>query len=294
MNSAVAFLGFGEAAMAFAGARGAARLGAVRGFDIKIDQPDRRAAKLADFQSCGVHAALTLGGALAGAAGVLSLVTADQALDAAFSAAPLLPPGALYFDMNSVAPDTKRAAAGAIEAAGGRYVDVAVMAPVHPARLGVPLLVSGPHAEEGAAVLQALGFANLRVVAGPVGVASSIKMIRSVMVKGLEALTAECLLAAHVAGITDEVVASLDAGDKPKPWAEWLDYNLDRMLVHGLRRAAEMEEVVKTLQSLGTGSIMTESAVARQRAIGKLGAVPPPEGLFAKVSLILDRKADHQ
>jgi 3-hydroxyisobutyrate dehydrogenase-like beta-hydroxyacid dehydrogenase len=54
--------------------------------------------------------------------------------------------GAL-FDMNSVAPDTKRAAAHAVEAAGGRYVDVAVLAPVHPARLKVPLLVRARRAE---------------------------------------------------------------------------------------------------------------------------------------------------
>jgi 3-hydroxyisobutyrate dehydrogenase-like beta-hydroxyacid dehydrogenase len=75
--------------------------------------------------------------------------------------------------MNSVAPDTKRAAARAIEAAGGRYVDVAVMAPVHPARHAVPLLVSGPHADEGAELLLALGFTSVRVAAGEVGRASS-------------------------------------------------------------------------------------------------------------------------
>ena len=51
---------------------------------------------------------------------------------------------------------------------------------------------------------------------------------------------------------------------------ERADYNLDRMLVHGTRRAAEMEEVVKTLEALGTGSIMSRGTVARQRAIGSL------------------------
>jgi 3-hydroxyisobutyrate dehydrogenase-like beta-hydroxyacid dehydrogenase len=274
----VAMIGFGEAAIAFAPDLSAS----LAAFDIKPDRP-----VLANVQSTASNDE-----ALAGAEAALSLVTADQALQAAIDAATYLEPGALWFDMNSVAPDTKRAASQAIEAAGGRYVDVAVMAPVHPARTGVPLLVSGPHAEEGAALLRAIGFNKVRVVEGPVGRASSIKMIRSVMVKGIEALTAECVLAADRAGVLDEVIASLDASPPPGDWAGRADYNLDRMLEHGLRRAAEMEEVVKTLDALGTGSAMTRGTVVRQREIGALGAASP-EGLAAKLALLdPDRKAE--
>jgi 3-hydroxyisobutyrate dehydrogenase-like beta-hydroxyacid dehydrogenase len=158
------------------------------------------------------------------------------------------------------------------------------MAPVDPARLNVPLLLSGARAQEAAQRLAALGFVNIRVVGDAVGRASSIKMIRSVMVKGIEALTAECVLAADAAGVLDEVLASLDASDKPRPWDARADYNLDRMLVHGLRRAAEMEEVVKTLDGLGTGAAMTRGTVERQRAIGALGIKQPPEGLTPKIS----------
>jgi 3-hydroxyisobutyrate dehydrogenase-like beta-hydroxyacid dehydrogenase len=274
----VAMIGFGEAAIAFAPGLSAS----LAAFDIKPDRP-----VLANVQAMASNA-----DALAGAAASLSLVTADQALQAATDAAGYLEPGALWFDMNSVAPDTKRAASRVIEAVGGRYVDVAVMSPVHPARIGVPLLVSGPHSEEGAALLRAIGFTRVRVVEGPVGRASSIKMIRSVMVKGIEALTAECVLAADRAGVLDEVIASLDASPAPADWASRADYNLDRMLEHGLRRAAEMEEVVKTLDALGTGSAMTRGTVVRQREIGALGATPP-EGLAAKLALLdPDRKAE--
>ena len=274
----VAMIGFGEAAIAFAPGLSAS----LTAFDIKPDRP-----VLANVQSMPSNEE-----ALAGASASLSLVTADQALQAATDAAGYLEPGALWFDMNSVAPDTKCAASRVIEAAGGRYVDVAVMSPVHPARTGVPLLVSGPHAEEGAATLRAIGFTKVRVVEGPVGHASSIKMIRSVMVKGIEALTAECVLAADRAGVLDEVIASLDASPAPGDWSARADYNLDRMLEHGLRRAAEMEEVVKTLDALGTGSAMTRGTVVRQREIGALGATPP-EGLAAKLALLdPNRKAE--
>jgi 3-hydroxyisobutyrate dehydrogenase-like beta-hydroxyacid dehydrogenase len=282
MGSALTFIGFGEAGMAFARPD-------ARAFDRKTDDPAARDAKLDDFRQSGVTGCGDAAQALVGAAAVLSLVTADQALAAAQSGAPFLSPGALWFDMNSVAPDTKRAAAEAIEAAGGRYVDVAVMSPVESVRLAAPLLVSGPHASVGAESLAGFGFTNVRIVRGGVGAASSIKLIRSVMVKGIEALSAECALAAHAAGVEAEVVASLDASWPGADWARRFDYNLDRMLVHGGRRAAEMEEAVKALDALGTGAGMTRATVERQRALGALGG-EVPQGLRAKIERVLGEK----
>lgn len=236
-----ALIGFGEAGQAFAQA------GDWRAFD--VDPARTRAA--------------TLAAALDGAALVLSVVTADQALKAAEAAAACIAPGALFLDMNSVAPETKRDARGAIEAAGAHYLDVAIMAPVRPARLNVPLLVSGPWAEAGTEALRALGFSNVRAVGSEVGRASAIKMIRSVMVKGIEALTAEMMAAADAAGVVDEVLASLGDG-----WAQKAAYNLERMTTHGERRAAEMEEAAKTLGALGIEPVMTRGTIVRQRAAG--------------------------
>jgi 3-hydroxyisobutyrate dehydrogenase-like beta-hydroxyacid dehydrogenase len=260
----LALIGFGEAGMAFASAWDAP----VRAFDIKTGYPATADAKRADYARCGARGTATLAEALTGAELVVSIVTADQALTAALEAAAILAPGTLYCDFNSVAPATKQAAAQAIEAAGGRYADVAVMAPVHPARLAVPLLVSGPHADAAVAALTAIGFAPAKV-AGPVGSASTIKMLRSVMVKGIEALTAECFLAARKAGVADEVAASLDASWPGADWAARADYNLTRMQEHGVRRAAEMGEVAKTLDALGMGSEMVRATAAVQRRLGE-------------------------
>lgn len=169
--------------------------------------------------------------------------------------------------MNSVAPETKRAAAAAIEAAGGRYVDVAIMAPVVPARLHVPLLVAGPHAAAAVGALDAVGFSNVRAIAGPVGRASAIKMIRSIMVKGVEALTVEMMLAAQAADVRDDVLASLGAD-----WGTKAAYNLERTARHGERRAAEMSEVAKTLVALGVEPIMTRGTITRQRQAANMPA----------------------
>jgi 3-hydroxyisobutyrate dehydrogenase-like beta-hydroxyacid dehydrogenase len=284
--SSIAFIGFGEAAQAFVEGWGEARPGSVVAYDRKTDDAALRPAKLADYQRFGVQHRDTLADALAGQDLVISVVTADQAQLAAEAAARVMKAGALYCDLNSVSPDTKRACAEAIHAAGGAYADVAVMAPVRPALNRVPMLTSGPHAARTAEALAALF--KVRVVEGEVGAASAIKMIRSVMIKGVEALTAECFLAAYAAGVQDEVIASLNGSEPGADWEKRADYNLDRMMVHGLRRAAEMEEVVKTIDALGVGGIVSRATTERQHAIGALGASPPPEGLAAKAALILE------
>lgn len=258
MVLSVTLIGYGEAGRTFARAAGWEHQ--ARAFDVKTDAPQTRSAMLADYDADGVMAYENPGDALDASDIILSLVTADQALVAAKNAAQHIAPGALFFDMNSVAPDTKRAAEKLIDVVGARYVDVAVMAPVDPMRLAVPLMLSGPYAEDGAAALTAIGFTNVRVVVGDVGRASSIKMIRSIMIKGQEALTAEMMLAARTAGVVDEVLASLGEG-----WREKVDYNLERMKTHGIRRAAEMEEVAKTLTALGMEPLMTNGTIARQR-----------------------------
>jgi 3-hydroxyisobutyrate dehydrogenase-like beta-hydroxyacid dehydrogenase len=211
-----------------------------------------------------VVSALNSAEALTGAPLVLSLVSADRAQAAAESNAALIGAGAIWCDMNSVAPETKRASARAIEAAGGRYVDVAVLAPVNPARLAVPLILSGPAADQARQRLAGLGFTNTRIVGTEVGRASAIKMIRSVMVKGIEALCDEMMEAAEVAGVADEVLASLDASEQARPWAERVAYNRERMATHGVRRAAEMEESARTLLSLDVEPVMTLGTVKRQ------------------------------
>lgn len=278
MVATIALIGFGEAGQAFAPAGAAV-------FDRKTLDPATRPAKLDDYRACAVRGCDNAAAALAEAEAVLCLVTADQALAAARDDAALLRPGALWIDMNSVAPATKQAAAAAIGAAGGRYVDVAIMSPVLPARHKAPLLVAGEAAEEAADLLRTIGFTDVSVAGTHIGDASAIKMIRSVMVKGLEALSAECALAAHRAGVSEAVFASLDRSPPPRSWTERIDYNLDRMLVHGERRAAEMEQVASTLEALGVEPLMTRGTIQRQRAVGAHGP-SSPLGLAAKLAAL--------
>ncbi|MBN9144832.1 MULTISPECIES: NAD(P)-dependent oxidoreductase [unclassified Novosphingobium] len=265
MSHTISLIGYGEAGSTFARAGGWGEAADGAGGNARAGVWDVRPERLALAAQDGLMVARDAQEALAGRAMVLSLVTADSALPAAQDYAAFLPKGAIWADCNSVAPGTKREAAAAIEAAGGCYVDVAVLAPVDPARLNVPLLLAGREAGRAEAMLREAGFNNIRIVGDEVGRASAIKMIRSVMVKGIEALTAEMMLAAQEAGVVDEVLSSLDASEKAWPWAKRAAYNIERMVTHGARRAAEMEESAKTLTGLGIEPMMTNGTVLRQR-----------------------------
>jgi len=265
----VAFIGMGEAGSAIVTGWGVGSR-PMRVFDIKTADPATADAMTARYAELGLTPAATPAEAVGDADLVLCVVTADRAFEAAEAAAPHLAEGAFWCDLNSCAPSSKRRSAELVEAAGGRYVDVAVLAPVHPLLNMVPLLLAGPHAHDVAPILEALPMAP-RVVEGEVGAASSIKMIRSVMVKGMEALTAECLLAARAAGVTDAVLSSLMKSHPGPDWPRQSAYNLERALTHGARRAAEMDEVAKTLADLGLPNQMASATADWQRRMAASG-----------------------
>lgn len=289
--STIALIGFGEAAQAFAAGWKTVENSPIQAplatFDIKISNADQRPGLLDACTRLDVQYGETPREATGGKSAVFSLVTADRALEAASMAAPHLDAGTLYLDCNSCSPATKVAAAKIVEEAGARYVDVAVMAPVYPARHRTPLLLAGSSAAAAEVLLTGLGM-NARIVGDKVGQASSIKMLRSVMIKGFEALTAECVLAARRAGVEEAVLASLQASDPGIDWVARSSYNLERMMVHGTRRAAEMQEVAVTLRDLGLPDGMASAAVDWQRRIGNLGLSATDLSLSQRIDRILE------
>lgn len=285
----IAFVGFGEAAAAFVQGWGHDRPYALHAYDLKMSSGDAatREAKLHDCRRWQVDAMPDLATALDGAGAVFSLVTADQALVAARQVARCIAPGALYLDCNSCSPGTKRLAAEVVEAAGGLYVDVAVMAPVHPALHHVPLLTAGRHAALAKAFLATLDM-RADPVSEHVGDAASIKMIRSVMIKGIEALVAECTLAGRRAGVDRQVIDSLDRSFPGFDWTARTAYMLERAMAHGLRRAAEMREVAQTVEELGLPSHMARATAEWQQCIGAMGLDVPDDDYRARADALLE------
>lgn len=293
--TSIATIGFGEAAQAFvAGWRSeaeASRIERFSAFDIKIVDPALRPSIVGSAARLAVRSCEHVREAVDDADAVFSLVTADRAFEAAQAASQFLACNTIYFDCNSCSPATKQKSAAIVEKMGARYLDVAVMAPVYPTRHRTPLLVSGPKAEEGLLFLTRLGM-NARRVGAEVGRASSIKMLRSVMIKGIEALTAECFLAARRAGVEEDVIASLQSSDPHVDWLKKSAYNLERIMVHGRRRAAEMREVSLTLQELGLPPRMANATADWQDEIGALALKTGTDSFNDRADLILEHYTD--
>ena len=294
----LAIIGFGEAGSAIAqGLRSETALDdlAIACFDVKSFEAETAGEIDARAAQAGVTVCHALDQALSDASLIFSTVTAGSALDVARSVAGIMeddqddpPVQPLYFDMNSVAPGTKRQAADWLNRLGVGYVDTAVMAPIHPRLHKTPMLLAGPFAAAALERLVDWGM-DLRAVGEETGRASAIKMLRSVVVKGLEALSAEMALAAIRAGVEDEVIASLDASYPGFDWGGRTAYNLERMATHGRRRAEEMEEVVRTLEELGISPDLTTGTVERQRRFGDsdLDLSTTPEDLHERAQATL-------
>ena len=264
----ISFIGFGEAGQAMASGLREGGLEQVAAWDILFPQAEGAKLKAAG-DTMGVRLATSAADAVAGADMVIAAVTAASSLEAAASVAPHLAGNPYYLDVNSVSPGRKQATAKLLDGKA-RYVDVAIIAPIHPKRHKTPLLIAGPHAEGIAPLLREMEM-TLKVVPGETGKAAAIKMIRSVMIKGLEALTLECFLAAERAGLVDEVAVSMQNNYPTLDFGKIADYNIERMASHGERRAAEMEESCVTLRELGIDPAMTEGTVRRQREMGRIG-----------------------
>jgi 3-hydroxyisobutyrate dehydrogenase-like beta-hydroxyacid dehydrogenase len=254
----VAVLGLGEA-----GSRFAADLVStgveVRGYDpVTVSTPE------------GVHRAGDPGSAVSGATVALALTTASTALATAESALPGLGNGAIYADLNTTSPARKHDIAALVRRAGARFVDVALLGPVPARGLGTPALASGPGAQAFAEVLGPLGM-PVEVLSDRPGEAATLKLLRSVFMKGLAASALESLHAAEAAGqakwLEGEIAAVVG-----EPLLQRLVEGSRR---HALRRLDELEAARELLFELG---VEPRIAAASAAVLAELAASGSPRG----------------
>lgn len=262
MSLRICLLGFGEVGQALAVDLGARGIKAIAVWDILFpvpDSPPRRAVVVQD-----IRAAISAQEAVASADLVISAVTASQDVAAARSVAPDLKRGAYFLDVNSVSPAVKVETSQIVETAGGRYIEAAIMSPINPKRAASPMLFGGPHATEFLPIARQLGFSGASVFSDRIGSASAAKMCRSVIVKGMEALLGESLLAARRYGVEDAVLDSLGTLLAKDDWHAQARYMISRSLIHGRRRAEEMREVARTIVEAGFEPRMSSACAVWQ------------------------------
>lgn len=249
----IGMIGYGEVGKIFtAGLKSSVRT--VSAWDLKFDaaaaSAPTREAELAHAAQAGVQECLSMQALCETADFVISAVTASNTLAVAQAAAPHLRPGAFFLDLNSASPGTKQQAAQVIEAAGAHYVEAGVMTSVPPYGIRVPMLLGGAQAEALAEKLRGFGM-DAKVVASEIGVASAIKMCRSVMIKGLEALVIESYTTARKYGVEGHMIPTLAETFPSIDWEKQGAYFFSRVAQHGKRRAEEMREAANTVREAG-------------------------------------------
>ena len=287
-----AIIGFGEVGQIFARDLDAVSAPRIAAFDIAFAQPDSAQSRAAAERASYVKATATPEDAAREADVIFVSVTAGSALQAARSIAGGLAHGPFVVDVNSVSPSTKQEAAAAVTEAGGRYVEAAVMTSVPPHGIRSPMLLGGEHANEFIALMEPIGGMRLTAFSDRIGAASSVKMCRSVMIKGLEALTTECMLAARHYGVEQHVLRSLADTLPHEDWAGLARYVISRALLHGRRRAEEMREVARTVEEAGVEPILSAPIARRQDWAYDRGRELSQEQLSAKnLTVLLDALA---
>jgi 3-hydroxyisobutyrate dehydrogenase-like beta-hydroxyacid dehydrogenase len=282
----IGLIGYGEVGKIFAQAlieRGAAWVGM---YDILLKDAAKATTTRAHAEQAGIAAIDSAAALLDRADVVISAVTASQTLTVATEASASIRSGTWFLDVNSASPGTKAAAGRAIDGAGGRYVESAMMTSVPPYGIGVPMLLGGAHAQAAASLFAPLGF-SMEVASDEIGVASAIKMCRSVFIKGLEAIVIESYASARHYGVEDRVLASLAETFPTIDWEKQGAYLFSRVAQHGRRRAEEMREAAETVKEAGFDPHMATASATRQDMIAGLAA----QGAFTGLDSTADWRA---
>ena len=270
-------VGYGEVGKIFAAGL-KAQVSTVSAWDLKFDAPLTRDEQRGHAERAAVLACESMAQLCQSADLVISAVTASNTLAVAQAAAAHIQPGAVFLDLNSASPGSKQQAAALIDGAGAHYVEAGVMTSVPPYGIRVPMLLGGARAVELAEVLALWGM-NAKPVSRELGVASAIKMCRSVMIKGLEALVIESYATARAYGVEDHVLPTLQETFPSIDWTQQGAYFFSRVVQHGQRRAEEMREAANTVSEAGFDPFMASAIADKQQWVADLARAGVFQGL---------------
>ncbi|MEI7672885.1 MAG: NAD(P)-binding domain-containing protein [Deltaproteobacteria bacterium] len=202
------FIGFGEAAFHISSGLHEAGVSQIVAFDIMA--ADASLGPLVRSRAESAHVSLmhSLQEMLGIATIIICATSAKYALSIAREAKDYLREGQLYADLNSASPKVKQEIAAIIAQTGALFVDTAVMELVPPHRHKVPMAVSGSGAKQFETLLSPYGM-NVTYINEQAGSSSTIKMLRSIFMKGLTSLLLETLTASRKAGVEKEIMASI-------------------------------------------------------------------------------------
>jgi 3-hydroxyisobutyrate dehydrogenase-like beta-hydroxyacid dehydrogenase len=276
----IGLIGYGEVGKTFcAGLKTKPGVSATAAWDLKFTHAATRDTEHAHAAIAGVQACASMQALCEASTFILSAVTASNTLSVAQEAARHIRPGSVFLDLNSASPGTKQQCAAAIDAAGAHYVEAGVMTSVPPYGIKVPMLLGGAKASALATALNTWQL-DATAVSDKLGIASAIKMCRSVMIKGLEALVIESYTTARAYGVEDYVLPTLQETYPGIDWQEQGAYLFSRVVEHGKRRAEEMREAANTVREAGFEPFMPAATADKQQWVADLAG----QGVFKGIA----------
>lgn len=252
----IAIIGLGEVGRCFAEGLLAA------GQDVQFCEarPSPAAEALSRSRGIAIHA--EIGPWLSGVDWVFSCVTGAVALKVLETALPFVKPGQSYADLTTASPDSKRRAAAIATQAGVDYVDVAIMGSIAMMGFATPLLASGPQSGDFRSLMTAAGGRASAVEGGAAGDAISLKIMRSIFTKGLEALAVELLVYADRTGARGKLFGQLRDLDE-MPLQKLLEGLVRTHVIHAKRRAHEVHDAAREMAAQGMTSVVLPGVARR-------------------------------
>ena len=200
---------------------------------------------------------------------IIALTPGKAAVPALKKILKYLRPDHLYVDASSNSAHNMEQAAALIGNTA-RFVDASVMGPVDIMGLKVPFVASGPHAAEFHDRMTPHGMV-ITVVGNNPGDASAMKLIRSVLMKGLAMLLLETMEAAQRRNILDAVIEDSSVTFNDIPFQKIIKRYIGGTAVHCERRIHEMKECLELLQDMGSTDRATKSTISMLRDMVKMG-----------------------
>lgn len=187
---------------------------------------------------------------------ILSTLWPDAALEVAKESAPFLSPSQIYCDLNSISPETTEEIQKVISPSGANFVKIGIMASIPDRGFAVPLIAGGTKAKEVEKIFSSLGL-TIRAISSDPKHPAAIKILRSVCLKGLVAVTYEMLRGAEKYGVSDQILESASEAMSKASFKDTLSNWLASTAIHARRRAKEMEEAIETLEKAGIDPVMS-------------------------------------
>ncbi|WP_378934611.1 NAD(P)-binding domain-containing protein [Metabacillus herbersteinensis] len=188
---------------------------------------------------------------------IFSLVNSGSAFNVAEAISKCIKKNAILIDLTTSTPQVKKKSEELITIQGARYIDAAIMGTVVTEKFNVPIIIGGDDSGEITIYLKELGFncVNLDL---PNGSAASIKLLRSVFMKGLEALILETMIVSKHHDVLEEVMNSISTTMENNKFSTFSKALFDTHHIHKVRRFKEVTDSCKVIEEAKITPYVTE------------------------------------